>query len=343
MSSRRAVFLVNLGSPDSTSIPDVRRYLNEFLMDERVIDVPWALRRFIISCFILPFRPKKSAHAYENIWTPEGSPLVVTSRKLQKLLGEKIPLPVGLGMRYGNPSIRRGLEELLKDSSLTEIFMIPLYPHYAMSSFESVVVKAREEIKALGSRVALKVIHPFYDDPLYLDALETSIRPHLEQPWDHILFSYHGIPKRHLLKGDPSKAHCMKVEDCCNVDCAVHKVCYRHQSVHTTQSMVQRLGIPPEKYTTSFQSRLGSEEWCVPYTDQTITRLAQSGIKKLVVLCPAFVSDCLETIEEIGMEGRDNFLEHGGEEFRLIPCLNEHPKWVDALAAWSLQGASIRG
>lgn len=336
MPPRRAVFLVNLGSPDSTSIPDVRNYLDEFLMDERVIDVPWLLRRIILSCFILPFRPKKSAHAYENIWTPEGSPLVVTSKKLQKLLADRIPHKVGLGMRYGNPSIRRGLEELLEDSALEEIFMIPLYPHYAMSSFETVVVKAREEMKALRSKVKLRIIDPFYDDPLYLDALEASIRPHLEQPWDHFLFSYHGIPKRHLLKGDPSKAHCMRVDDCCNADSVVHKVCYRAQSIHTTRSMVQRLGLPAGKYSTSFQSRLGSEEWCVPYTDKTLTQLAQNGVKRLVVACPAFVSDCLETIEEIGMEGRDNFLSHGGEDFRLVPCLNEHPKWVDALAKWSL-------
>jgi len=335
MPARRALFLVNLGSPDSTSIPDVRRYLDEFLMDERVIDVPWLLRRFIISCFILPFRPKKSAHAYESIWTAEGSPLITTSRKLQSAVAERIPLKVGLGMRYGTPSIRAGLEELLQDASLEEIFMIPLYPHYAMSSFETVVVKAREELQALGSKARLTVIDPFYNDPLYLDALEASIRPHLEQPWDHFLFSYHGVPRRHLLKGDPSKAHCMKVPQCCETPCAVHPVCYRHQCVQTTLSLVQRLGIPREKFTTSFQSRLGSEEWCVPYTDETIEALARSGVKRLVVACPAFVSDCLETIEEIGGEGRENFLEHGGEDFRLVPCLNTHPRWIDALAAWS--------
>lgn len=333
--SRRAVFLVNLGSPDSTAVPDVRRYLDEFLMDERVIDVPWLLRRFIISCFILPFRPKKSAHAYETIWTPEGSPLIVTSRKVRHDLAARIPLKVGLGMRYGKPSIRQGLEELLADSALEEIFMIPLYPHYAMSSFETVVVKAREDLAALGSKVKLTVIDPFFDDPLYLDALEATIRPHLEAPWDHFLFSYHGVPKRHLLKGDPSKAHCMKVADCCNTPCAVHAVCYRHQCVETTNALVRRLGIPREKWTTSFQSRLGSEEWCVPYTDQTIEKLARDGVKRLVVACPAFVSDCLETIEEIGGEGREIFLEHGGEEFRLVPCLNDHPRWIDALAAWS--------
>jgi ferrochelatase len=335
MSARRALFLVNLGSPDSTSIPDVRRYLDEFLMDERVIDVPWLLRRFIISCFILPFRPKKSAHAYSNIWTPEGSPLIITSRRLQAAVAERVPMKVGLGMRYGNPSIRHGLEELLQDKSLEEIFMIPLYPHYAMSSFETVVVKAREEMRAIGSSVTLTVIDPFYKDPLYLDALEASIRPYLEAPWDHFLFSYHGVPRRHLLKGDPSKAHCMKVERCCEQPCAVHAVCYRHQCVETTRHLVERLGIPQGKYTTSFQSRLGNEEWCMPYTDETIAALARSGVKRLVVACPAFVADCLETIEEIGIEGKETFLENGGEEFRLVPCLNTHPRWVDALAAWS--------
>lgn len=334
MAARRGVFLVNLGSPDSTSVEDVRKYLDEFLMDERVIDIPWMLRRLVISCFVLPSRPKKSAHAYDNIWTPEGSPLLVTSRKLQAALAERVRMPVALGMRYGNPSIRSGLEELLRERGLEEIFLIPLYPHYAMSSFETVVVKVREELQALGARVRLAVKDPFYNDPLYIEALAETLRPYAQAEWDHVLFSYHGVPKRHLSKGDPSRAHCMKVEDCCRQPCPVQAVCYRHQCVETTRLLAEYLKLPAERVTTSFQSRFGPEEWCTPYTDETIADLARRGVRRLVVICPAFVADCLETLEEIGMQGKETFLEHGGEDFSLVPCLNVHPRWVETLAAW---------
>jgi protoporphyrin/coproporphyrin ferrochelatase len=337
MSSRRAVLLVNLGSPRSTSIRDVRSYLNEFLMDARVIDYPWILRRLIVGLFVLPFRPYKTAAAYQRVWTPEGAPLLVMSRLLQKALQEKISLPVDLGMRYGTPSIREALTKMRREQEgkIDEILLVPLYPHYAMSSYESVVVKAREEFDQMQWKVKLTVLPPFYQDPLYLKALEESIRPYLKEPYDHVLFSYHGVPERHLKKGDCTQAHCAVRENCCEVPSAIHALCYRHQSVETTRLMAQRLGMAAGTYSSSFQSRFGKEVWCEPYTDEELVRLAKSGVKRLVILCPAFVSDCLETLEEIGMEGKHLFQEHGGESYTLVPCLNTHPLFVEALAHWA--------
>jgi len=336
-SSKRGILLVNLGSPDSTSTPDVRRYLGEFLMDERVIDYPFLARWIIINCFVLPFRPKRSAEAYRRIWTPQGSPLITLSRELEQLLRRQIDLPVALGMRYGTPSIRRSLEELRQGSpDLTEVLLIPLYPHYAMASYETVVIKTRDDLKAMGWNVTLNVLPPFYNQPAYLDAMEASLRPALEQPHDYLLFSYHGVPVRHLKKADCTGTHCMQRPDCCTQPSAVHGICYRHQSIYTTNAMVQRLQLQPGTYSSSFQSRFGRETWCTPYTDQELIRLARSGVKRLLVICPAFVSDCLETLEEIGMAGKESFLEHGGESLTLVPCLNGHPQWVKALRDWSL-------
>jgi len=342
MSLRRAVLLINLGSPVSTSIWDVRRYLNEFLMDSRVIDYPWILRRLIVGLFVLPFRPYKTAAAYKRVWLEEGSPLLATSKGLQKALAKLIELPVYLGMRYSEPSTRATLELIQheQEGKIDDVLLIPLYPHYAMSSYESVVVKVREELDKMKWPVTLTVLPPFYEDPLYVKALEESIRPHLEKPYDHVLFSYHGVPERHLKKGDCTKAHCAIRENCCEVPSAVHDVCYRHQSVETTKMMAARLGMPEGKFSSSFQSRFGKEVWCEPYTDEELVRLAKSGVKHLVVLCPAFVSDCLETLEEIGMEGKHEFLEHGGESFTLVPCLNTHPLFVEALAHWSKEFAA---
>ncbi len=344
MSLRRAVLLVNLGSPKSTSIWDVRSYLNEFLMDSRVIDYPWILRRLIVGLFVLPLRPYKTAAAYKRVWTDEGAPLLLASRQLQKALAEKITLPVGLGMRYGTPSIREALEKIRREQEgkIDEVLLVPLYPHYAMSSYESVVVKAREEFDKMEWPVTLSILPPFYKDPLYLKALEESIRPHLQEPYDHVLFSYHGIPERHLKKGDCTKAHCAIRDNCCEVPSAIHSICYRHQSVETTRMMGERLGIPPGKFSSSFQSRFGKEVWCEPYTDEELERLAKSGTKRLVILCPAFVSDCLETLEEIGMEGKHIFEEHGGDHYTLVPCLNTNPLFVDALAEWSMNFNRVR-
>jgi ferrochelatase len=326
----KGVLLINLGSPDSTDVPDVRRYLREFLSDPRVLDVPTPIRQAILNLFILPFRPRDSAEAYEKIWTEEGSPLIHLTYRVAELLGERIDLPIDVGMRYGNPSARSALQRL-HNRGIDELFVIPLYPHYAMSSYETAVAKVKDELADLPFEMDLTFQPPFYDDPDYIDALVTSAEPYLEDDYDHVLFSYHGVPERHIKKGDPSGCYCLQTDDCCVKANPVHAMCYRHQVHATTWAFVEQAGIPDDKWSLAFQSRLGTDPWLEPFTDKTLEHLPSQGKKRVVVLSPAFVSDCLETIEELGMEGREDFLEAGGKSFTLVPCLNEHPRWIDVL------------
>lgn len=326
----KAVLLVNLGSPDSPSVPDVRRYLNEFLMDGRVIDVAWPIRRFVVGMILIK-RPHESGEAYEKIWTKDGSPLVVTSKRVQGALQKRLSVPVELAMRYQNPSIDNAVKALAAKGA-TEVLLIPLFPHYAMSSFETAVVRVQEAVARFAPQMKLTVQPPYYDHPDYIAALVASTAEYLKQDYDHLLFSYHGIPERHLRKSDPTGCHCLKVENCCEIPSPAHAVCYRAQCLATTRAFVKLAGIPESKYSVSFQSRLGKDPWLKPYTDYELVRLAQEGKKKMMVICPAFVSDCLETIEEIGMRGCEDFMAASGKEFTRIPCLNEHPRWIDALA-----------
>lgn len=329
---KRGVMLLNLGSPDSTSVPDVRRYLGEFLMDGRVLDAPAPIRAIIVNLFIKPFRSPKSAEAYKEIWTEEGAPLIASTYKLAKKLSEHISLPVAVGMRYGNPTTASAVMKL-KGLGVEEVLVVPLYPHYAMSSYETALAWAQEQINALAPNMRVVVQQPFYDDPDYIDALASVARPMLEEETvDHVLFSYHGIPERHLRKSDPTDNHCLKAADCCGGVHPVHKLCYRHQVRVTSRLLANKLGLPEGRWSVSFQSRLGSDPWLQPYTDKTLERLPTEGVKNLAVICPAFVSDCLETIEEIDGEGREIFEDAGGKHFVYIPCLNESDAWVKVLA-----------
>ena len=325
----KGILLVNLGSPDSPSVPDVRRYLNQFLMDGRVIDAPWLVRRFVVG-MILVKRPAESGHAYEKIWTKDGSPLVVTSKHVQAALQQRLSIPVELGMRYQNPSIEFAIQNLAKRGA-NDVLLIPLFPHYAMSSYETAVVRVQEMAAKFAPGMKLTVQPPYYNHSDFIAALVASSAAALKQDYDHLLFSYHGIPERHLHKSDPTGCHCLKVENCCQVASPAHATCYRAQCFATTEAFVQRAGIPKEKYSVSFQSRLGKDPWLKPYTDYEMVRLAQEGKKRLMVICPAFVSDCLETIEEIGMRGCEDFMAASGKEYTRIPCMNEHPVWIDAL------------
>jgi len=325
----KAVLLVNLGSPDSPSVPDVRRYLNEFLMDKRVIDVAWPLRRFIVG-MILISRPKESAHAYQTIWTKEGSPLIVTSRRVQAELQKRVPVPVELAMRYQNPSIESAVQSLA-GKGIKELLLIPLFPHYAMSSYETAVERVKEVVVKRAPQISLKVEPVYFDAPAYIAALAASAADFMNKDFDHLLFSFHGVPERQIKKSDPTGRHCLTVPNCCEVTSPAHATCYRAQCFKTAAAFVQKSGVPAGKFSISFQSRLGKDPWLKPYTDQELPRLAQEGKKKVLVICPAFVSDCLETIEEIGMRGRETFLAAGGTEFTRIPCLNEHPLWIAAL------------
>jgi protoporphyrin/coproporphyrin ferrochelatase len=331
---KRAVLLVNLGSPDSTSVPDVRRYLDEFLGDERVIDRPMQpFRSMIFNGIVIPRRAPKSAHAYEQIWTKEGSPLIVISKSVQQKLAATLgpATPVYLAMRYGTPSIASVLEKIA-DDGVEELLLFPQYPHYAMSSWETVVVKVREEAAQRAARVRIDCVQPFYADADYIEALHAVTAPYLQQPHDYVLFSYHGIPERHLRKADSSHAHCLTVGDCCTTRSPVHATCYRAQIFATTRALVARAKIPADKYSVSFQSRLAGEPWLKPYTDFEFERLPTEGKKRLLVLCPAFVADCLETLEEIRGQGQETFLGAGGESFTQIPCLNDQAPYIDFLA-----------
>ena len=343
----KGILLVNLGSPDSPSVPDVRRYLREFLMDGRVLDMNWFVRFCVVHFAILPSRPKESAHAYQKIWTTEGSPLVVTSKhvlaklqqrfqaspsRIEERAGDKRQgVAIELAMRYQNPSIPLAVHNLA-EKGVDDLLLIPLFPHYAMSSFETAVERVKEVAASISPGIMrITVQPPFYADADYIDALVASATPHLEKGFDHLLFSYHGIPEHQLRKTDPTGCHCLATANCCETPSPAHATCYRAQCFRTTAEFVKKAKIPAEKYSISFQSRLGRDPWLKPYTDFEIPRLVKAGVKRMLVICPAFVSDCLETIEEIGMRAQESFITEGGSEFALIPCLNEHPLWLDAL------------
>ena len=331
----KGLLLVNLGSPDSTNTKDVRKYLDEFLMDERVIDMPYWKRFLLVKGIILNTRPKKSAAAYKKIWWKEGSPLIVISERFTEKLKNRIDIPVALGMRYGSLSIEKGIKEL-HNQGVTEIFMIPLYPHYAMSSYETVVVKAEEVISNSFPSISLTTFPVFYNNKRYIDAMVKSIKEHLKNiDYNHILFSYHGIPERHIRISDTTKSHCQLNGTCCNETSEAHKTCYRHQCFETTKEIVKQLELKGKTYSNSFQSRLLKDPWLKPYTDFELEAFPEKGIKKLAVITPAFVTDCLETLEEIAMEGKHQFIEAGGEKYFHVPCLNDDDDWVDTVAAWT--------
>jgi ferrochelatase len=331
----RATLLINLGTPASTETSDVRAYLREFLLDERVIDYPAWARWLIVNLFVLPFRPAKSAAKYKTVWMPEGSPLLVHGRRLQEALQQRLGGTVELAMRYGEPSIPATLASLLK-RGVDEVRVVPLYPHYAMSTWETVAVAWQKAVAELAPSLRYSYLQPFHADPAYLDTLAAVARESLDaapsRP-DHLLISYHGVPERHIRKGDPSCEHCLKVPDCCHQASPIHALCYRAQCVQSADALAARLGYGPGQYTISFQSRFGPDKWIDPATDATAKALGERGVRHLAIIAPAFVADCLETLEELCEEVRDEFLHAGGKAFTYLPCLNSHPLWADYLAA----------
>lgn len=333
---------MNLGSPDSTEVKDVRKYLAEFLMDERVIDIPYLKRLLLVRGIIVPLRAPKTARAYKKIWEKDGSPLVRLTNELRTAVQQNFDIPVRVAMRYGNPSAQAAYESLLSQNpNIKEVVLMPLYPHYAMSSYETAV----EHMKAVHQKnkypFTLKTVQPFYNKPDYIQAFAGHIRPYLQKDFDHVLFSFHGIPERHIKNSDTTRKHCLQVENCCSVDSTAHQTCYKHQCLVTANLVAEALGLPKKKYSHSFQSRLGKDPWLKPYTDFRLKDMPGEGIKKLLILCPAFVSDCLETLEEIAMEGKKTFLDAGGESYQMIPCLNLDPMWVSAVT--KLVSAQLTG
>jgi len=331
---KTGILLVNLGTPDAPRTSEVRRYLREFLSDSRVIDLPAAARWALVNGAIAPFRSPKSAAAYRKVWTERGSPLLFHSEDLRDALRERLPrLAVELAMRYGNPSIDAGLESL-RDAGVDHVFVAPLYPQYASSSTGSTLEAVYRAMAARWNTPYVTALPAFYDDPRFLDAFVAVGQPVLEElEPDHVLFSYHGLPERHCLKSDDSGSHCLKRDDCCERIKDANRNCYRAQCFSTTAGLRQRLGLDTGNSTITFQSRLGRTPWIRPYTDEELPKLAGRGVKRLAVFCPAFVADCLETLEEIGMRAREDFLAAGGEELVLVPSLNASPAWADGLAA----------
>ncbi|HPF09859.1 MAG TPA: ferrochelatase [Flavobacteriaceae bacterium] len=331
---KKGVLLVNLGSPDSTNPKDVRKYLEEFLMDPRVIDLPKWARTLLVKGIILNTRPKKSAEAYQKIWWKEGSPLIVISKKLQEKVQEKTTVPVGLAMRYGSMSLEKGLETL-HQQGVNQVLVIPLYPQFAMATTETIQVKLLEIQKNKFPTMELTFLPAFYNDEEYIDVLSQSIAASIQdKKVEHLLFSYHGVPERHIRKSDVTKGHCALDEVCCKTPSEAHRFCYRHQCLETTRLVAEKLQLPKGSYSTSFQSRLGFDPWLQPYTDRTIERFGKMGIKSMAIVTPAFVSDCLETLEEIAMEGKEIFLEMGGTEFITVPCLNDSDAFASLLSKW---------
>jgi ferrochelatase len=286
----------------------------------------------LLVSLILIKRPEQSAHAYASIWWEEGSPLVVLSRRLQQqMTAQWTQGPVELAMRYGEPSIESVLTRLAAQG-IRKVTLAPLYPQFADSTVTTVIEEAKRVVRDKKLSVQFSILQPFYDQPEYLDALAASVRSYVEQDYDHLLLSFHGLPERHLTKLDPTGQHCFKDADCCkNASPEVLKTCYRAQCFSVARDFAERLGLPEDKWSVAFQSRLGRAKWIEPYTEARLEALAKQGVKKLLVMCPAFVADCIETLEEIGDRGLEQFREAGGEELVLVPCLNDDPQWAKAL------------
>ena len=329
------VLLVNLGTPDSPRTRHVRRYLREFLSDPRVIDLPAPLRWLLLHLVILPFRPRRSAAQYASIWRAEGSPLLVHGRALRESVAKALGpgFVVDLAMRYGRPPIGAALARL-GAADVRKIVVLPLFPQYASSAGGSAVTKVFEEAGALWNVPPLQTLADFYDDPGFVAAWAAVAQPSLDafRP-DFVLMSYHGLPERHVRKGDPGGRHCFASATCCDVLGPENRWCYRAQCVATTRLLAGALGLAPDRHAFSFQSRLGRDPWIEPHTDRLLPALAARGVRRLAVLCPAFVADCLETLEEIGIRAREQWRGLGGEDLLLVPSLNAHPRWVEAVAA----------
>lgn len=329
---KTGVLIVNLGTPDSPSVPDVRKYLREFLMDERVIDIPFINRWFLINFIIAPFRSPKSAKIYKQLWLPEGSPLKIygysVEEKLQKKLGDKYV--VKLAMRYQSPSIESVLTELRKEC-FTDIVIIPFFPQYASASTGSVYKKVMEVIKDWEVLPELRFVNRFLDHPKFIKAFADLGKKYLVQrEYDHLVFSYHGLPERQIIKGDVTKSFC-QLGSCCDKLDHINQHCYRAQCFETTRLLVKAMDIPEGKYTTCFQSRLGKSPWIQPYTDEVIPELAKKGIKNVLAFSASFVADCLETTIEVGDEYKELFEENGGEHWQLVESLNDSDIWIEIL------------
>ena len=341
---RYGLLLVNLGTPDGPSTAEVRSYLREFLSDPRVLDVHPIQRALVLNLFILPFRPRKSAEAYGQIWTDRGSPLLFhgqdLAKKLQKKLGPEVAIE--LAMRYKNPSIRQALLRL-RELALDKLVVFPLFPQHSSAAWGSAVEKVMEEASVFWNVPSIQVVPPFYDHPAFLASFaEQTKRVHEHFAPDFTLMSFHGLPERHVTKSDESDGtHCLG-DGCCDTIVAANRNCYRAQCFATARGIARLVGLDESQYEVTFQSRLGRDPWIKPYTDLRVPALARKGVKRLAVLSPAFVADCLETLEEIAIRARQDFIDHGGQELRLVPSLNSDDHWVEAAAQIAREGTMLQ-
>jgi protoporphyrin/coproporphyrin ferrochelatase len=337
---KKGVLLVNLGTPDQPDTPNVRKYLREFLMDGRVIDIPFVQRWMLVNLIIAPFRAPKSAAEYQKLWDERGSPLKYYGEDVRDLLQKELTddYVVALAMRYQNPSIASGLDEL-KKAHVSEIIVVPLFPQYASASTGSVADKVMEIVRKWQIIPNIRFINQFADDPLFIEVIAQRAKKWMEQhDYDHYLFSYHGLPERQILKGSVG-SQC-QLGKCCNSFHDKNRYCYRAQCFLTSRLLAESLGIAEDKYTVAFQSRLGKTPWIQPYTDEKLVEFAEKGYKKVLAFSPAFVSDCLETTVEVGETYHEQFLEAGGERWDLVESLNDHPLWIQCLKNMVLEEAS---
>ncbi|HEU5059265.1 MAG TPA: ferrochelatase [Kofleriaceae bacterium] len=340
----QGLLLVNLGTPDEPTAPAVRRYLRQFLSDPRVLDINPAGRAALLNLVILPRRPAQSAEAYRKIWDPaRGSPLLFHSQDLARLVAERLGSgwKVELAMRYGNPSIESALERL-RAGAADQIVVFPLYPQYASSSTGSTLEEVYRLTGARWNTPSIAAVPPFYDHRSFIAAFAAVGRPILERERpDQVLFSFHGLPERHMRKSDESGQHCLTSASCCDRIDGANRNCYRAQCYATARALAAALALDADRWSVSFQSRLGRTPWIRPYTDVVLDELAARGVKRLAVFCPAFVADCLETLEEIGIRARQQFRAAGGEELFLVPSLNSSPAWVDAVVDLARRHAPV--
>ena len=321
---------MNIGTPDEPTVDSVRTYLREFLLDPDVIDIPAPLRHLLVRGIILRTRPKKIAPRYESIWMQEGSPLRVYTQRMTDALESSLgDIRCEVGMRYGNPSIRSGLEKL-KQSGIDELLLAPMFPHHAQATTESSLKHAYFQLKEMNWNPSITQLPHFPTNPEFIDPLAKSIHPHLTDG-AHLLFSYHGLPVSHVKRADSSGKHCQKVEHCCELKVEGNSMCYAHHCMLTTLSVVGALGIAESDWSMSYQSRLGPAKWLQPSTTKMVEHLAKNGKSKIVIVSPAFLADGLETLEELDIEIREHFLEHGGKELTVVSCLNDDPSWIQGL------------
>lgn len=326
------IWLIQLGTPSGTTPKDARAFIQEFLMDRRVIDIPRPLRWALVQ-LIVQMRASKIAKAYQSIWLTEGSPLRVYSQKLETALSLSLngKAFVQLAMTYGHPNFGTTWKNFQK-AGVNKLLIVPLFPQYASATTGTCLEKIFNLLEREANIPAIRILPPFFDQSFYIDSVVSIASETNLSKFEHFLFSFHGLPERQIHKSDPTDSHCLKDQSCCETPVVANRFCYRSHAVQTTARLAERLGIPRDRRTLSFQSRLGRTPWLKPYTDEVIVEIAKRGIKRLAVFSPSFVADCLETTEEIGIRGRELFETAGGQELKLIPSLNAHKIWVEKLS-----------